>query len=591
MPDKPTFRAGGKLQTQALGTGFLIGAAIGSGSNALAVERGGADFLLAINAGRLRNMGVPSIASMLPVLNANSLTEEFARGELLALCRKPVLLGVNVWGRELDPEAQAAEVREAGFAGAVNFPSCLHYSRPMQQILSRAGRGIEREVELLRAVQDAGMMSMFYCSTRTQARLAADAGLDMVCLNIGWNVGGAVGHRSRSTIEEVAMEAREIGRLIKRISPKTRFMLEGGPIAAPEDLSRVLSLAPLDGYVGGSTIDRLPLEASVASMIDGFRRASIRPTRLDEESHRLVNWSRRFGIIGQSENHLAMLRRLQALAAMRDPVLIAAEPGQNSLPAVRALGAIKSGSRSLNMVQIDVAEQDLPARARNVLFGHRDASTSRLPVLADPTVEIVVIRAPERLTQALQKRLARSLKEGVFRIAGSRRSLKIEPRIVLLCDVITQEESLMEDLLGAGLEPELVSFLAGWTLRLPPLKDRVSDIPLLIATMMEESQLDFSSGAMQRLQAHDWPGNEAELHTLLGRLAGRSSKLPVQAEELEVLLKAIPHPVRRQKRRSEKDLIVDALWRNGFNRSKAADALGISRKTLYNKIKKYDLAG
>ena len=77
---------------------FLIGAAIGSGSTALAAERGGADFLLAINAGRLRSMGAPSIACMLPIFDAGPLTLDFAREELLPQCRIPVLLGVNVWG-------------------------------------------------------------------------------------------------------------------------------------------------------------------------------------------------------------------------------------------------------------------------------------------------------------------------------------------------------------------------------------------------------------------------------------------------------------------------------------------------------------
>src|SRR3546814_3457637 len=76
---------------------FLIGAAIGSGNIALAAERGGADFLLAINAGRLRNMGAPSIACMLPIFDAGPMTEDFARRELLPLCKVPVLLGVNVW--------------------------------------------------------------------------------------------------------------------------------------------------------------------------------------------------------------------------------------------------------------------------------------------------------------------------------------------------------------------------------------------------------------------------------------------------------------------------------------------------------------
>src|SRR3546814_11504149 len=102
---------------------------------------------------------------------------------------------------------------------------------------------------------------MFYCATRTQARLAADASLDHICLNLGWNVGGAMGHRTRTSIEEVTSAAREIGRLIKRIHPRVRFLLEGGPIVSAEDLGRVANLAPIDGYVGGPPIERRPPES------------------------------------------------------------------------------------------------------------------------------------------------------------------------------------------------------------------------------------------------------------------------------------------------------------------------------------------
>ncbi len=581
------------MTTDGLSRGFLIGAAIGSGSNAVAAEQGGADFLLAINAGRLRNMGVPSISSMLPVRNADALTLGFARDELLPLCKIPVLLGVNVWGVDFDPVRQAAEIARSGFAGAVNFPSCMHYSRPMQQILSRAGRGIEQEVAQLKAVQDAGMMSMFYCASRTQARLAADAGIALICLNIGWNAGGILGHRTRSSIEEVATEAREIGRLVKRINPKTRFLLEGGPIATPEDLSRVLRLAPLDGYVGGSTIDRLPLESSVASLIDGFRQASVRPNRLDAENRTLFAWSEQYGFVGTSDALLLCLRRLRALGAARDPVLIVSEPGQNTAPAMRALAnpaGLKKGSA--NLVRIDVAEQDLPARARNVLFGHRDTTSSRPPLLADPSVDMIVIHAPERLTNALQRRLARALRDGIFRVAGSRRSLEIKPRIIFQSDLIVDEDRLHEDLTHAGLEPELASLLAGWTLRLPPLRERVGDLPQLIAKFLDDQKgPEFSPLAMLKLRAHKWPGNEAELHMVLGALVGRTPTSSVSPEELAPLLRSEKPDSRKREGRSEKDLIVDTLWRNGFNRSKTAEALGISRKTLYNKIRKYELSG
>ncbi|MEM7173363.1 MAG: phosphoenolpyruvate hydrolase family protein, partial [Pseudomonadota bacterium] len=110
---------------------FLIGAAIGSGNTALAAERGGADLLLAINAGRLRNMGAPSIACMLPIADATQMTESFAGEELLAQCRIPVFLGVNVWGPTFEPVKIARRVKASGFAGAVNFPSCMHYPRPL----------------------------------------------------------------------------------------------------------------------------------------------------------------------------------------------------------------------------------------------------------------------------------------------------------------------------------------------------------------------------------------------------------------------------------------------------------------------------
>ena len=578
---------------------FLIGAAIGSGTTALAAERGGADFLLAINAGRLRNMGAPSIACMLPIFDAGPLSQRFAQEELLAQCKVPVLLGVNVWGASFEPAAVAQSVKSAGFAGAVNFPSCMHYSRPMQQILTRAGRGIEREVEQLRAVQDAGLTSIFYCATRTQARLAADAGIDMICLNLGWNVGGVLGHQSRATLEEVATVAREIGRLIKRIHPRTRFFLEGGPIASAEDLGRVISLAPIDGYVGGSTFERMPLEDSVADQIDRFRHASQRRAALDRESARLVAWSRRFGFVGRSGRHLGFLRQLRSLAGAADPVLLLAEKGLAEGPALNALSNRRDRAAWQDILHIDVAGEDFPARAGALLFGQRDSVGNNLPALADGSVMLVAIHAPERLPAATQRRLARALRDGVFRAPQGRRALPVVPRVVLVCNAPATDEG--DGLAAIGLDPDLASVFAGWTLRVPPLRERIEDLlPIIEAQAaqslgMEIKRSFFTSAALQRLRAHLWPGNEGELRALLGALSARTESGPVQLGELVsalgqdgALAETGGEPLAT---RTEKDRIVDALWRHGYNRTRTAEALGVSRKTLYNKIRKYGLDG
>lgn len=574
---------------------FLIGAAIGSGNTALAAERGGADFLLAINAGRLRNMGSPSIACMLPVFDADTLMEAFARRELLTQCGIPVFLGVNVWGPRFDPVDRARFIRDAGFAGAVNFPSCMHYSRPMQQILSRAQRGIEQEVEMLRAVQDTGLASMFYCATRTQARLAADAGLDLVCLNLGWNAGGALGHRRRSSLEEVATVARDIGRLIKRIHPGTRFLLEGGPIATGEDLGRVVSLAPIDGYVGGSTIERIPLENSVADQILRFRQASKRVASLDAASAGLVSWSGQFGFVGRSPAQLEFLHRLLAMATGRDPVLVLAEPGLAVKPALAALDRDTVSGAAQGAVHIDIAGEDFPNHARNRLFGHRDTVDSQSPALADGEIAVLVVHAPERLPPPTQRRLARALQDEVFTVTGTRRSMPVAPRVVLVCELPRTADTTGEGFRSVGLDPGLASVLAGSVLRLPPLRERIDDLVAIVENVTARSlgtamsRSDFSPAALKRLQAHRWPGNELELRSVLGALAGRRSVEPVQVRELAPLLDQETSTA--PDARSEKDLVVDALWRHGFNRTQTAEALGVSRKTLYNKIRKFGLSG
>ncbi len=572
---------------------FLVAAAVGSGGTALAAERGGADMVLALNAGRFRTMGAPSIACMLPIRDASAMTERFAREELLPQCRIPVYLGSSVWGADLDPVERARELRDLGFAGMVNFPSCMHYPRAMQQILSRAGRGIESEVAQLRAAQDAGMSSIFYCATRTQARLAADAKLDFVCLNLGWNAGGAIGHRVRAPLDEVATAAREIGRLVKRISPSTRFLLEGGPIATPEDLGRVISIAPVDGYIGGSTIERMPFEVSVADQIDGFRQAGNRRAALDRASAQLVGWSQRMGFAGRSAMQLTFLRRLRDLSGGAHPILVIAEDGTNEEPILTALGSHKEPGRKAAVAHVDCGELNVVSRARNVLFGHRDTADRRQPVLSDPDVAVLAIHAPENLSAGVQNKLARALTDGAFRVPGGGRSLPVVPRVVLLTRAAFQNVEGHPD--ATSLQGELRQVFSGWTLGVPPLRDRSEDIfPLmqalaLRATGTQMQKAHFTSAALKMIHAHTWPGNDRELTAMIGALAGRVQEGPVQPKEVAQALNAEPRAV--NSRQSEKERVVDALWRNGFSRTRTADALGVSRKTLYNKMRKFNLLG
>ena len=149
-------------------------------------------------------------------------------------------------------------VEEYGFSGIVNFPTCAHYPPAIRNALESAGFGFSREIDLLKAARKRNIQTMAHLKTKQQARAAAIAGVDMVCYNFGWNAGGELGFESRLNLQEATWHAREVSRVVKRYRSATMFLLEGGPIEDPTQLAAIYQQAEIDGYVGGSTIDRLP---------------------------------------------------------------------------------------------------------------------------------------------------------------------------------------------------------------------------------------------------------------------------------------------------------------------------------------------
>lgn len=566
--------------------GLLIGAAVGSGIAAQTAEVGGADILLAVNAARMRNMGAPSIASMLPCHAASAMTDTFAAREILPRVTTPVLLGVNCWDPGFDPDDAAARVADQGFAGAVNFPNATLMPRAMRTVLDRADRGYRCEIETLRRVQEAGHIALYYCGAREHARAAAEAGIDMILLNFGWNAGGSLGHSRRASLEEVGLIARDYAALVRRIHPDAKILLEGGPVVSAEDLGHVVTVATLDGYVGGSTLDRMPYEESVTNRIAGYRQAGLRQVALTQRQETLLRWGARHGFYGRSKPMLDCLGHLEALSGARRPVAVSLEPGTP----VRAVLSALDGGRS-DAPQIDVAG-DTGALVSSRLFGRDHEDGHETGLLTVPRGDTVVVRDMDRALPSLQRRLARSLDGGALVTSRRRRRMTITARVIFVFERADDQPALPED-----LHPDLAVLLSGWTVRIPPLRQRIEDLEAGIEAIAVHAGLGqgdlptVSTGAMQRLRRHVWPGNEAGLERLIGRLAARGADSAVSVTEVDALLgdgetgrESVETASDLEKRR-----IVEALWRNDFHRGRTARALHISRKTLYNRMARFGL--
>src|SRR3712207_1970966 len=172
---------------------IVVGAAIGLGMTARAAADGGADFLLVLSAGRLRVMGAPSLAAMLPIRDSNSFTDAFARREILDRVAIPVFFGAAACDPRLTVEALLARIRDAGYQGVANFPTAIHQDGAFRAALERAGLGFGREAEMLRAAPRFGLATLGYAKTRAEVDALIAAGVERLCLNFGWNSGGSQG--------------------------------------------------------------------------------------------------------------------------------------------------------------------------------------------------------------------------------------------------------------------------------------------------------------------------------------------------------------------------------------------------------------
>jgi len=371
--------------------------------------------------------------------------------------------------------------------------------------------------------------------------------------------------------------------LIKGINPNINFFLEGGPIVTAEDLGYVAKHATLDGYVGGSTLDRLPFAASIADRIAEYKHAVDGRFRAEEEDDALLNWSREFGFVGRAPKLIQFLKTFKKYCLTEHIFAIVVEQGLDEKPLFA--GALYD--RRSPVVVLDMAEN--PTQAVLQLFGNKLTRRSTRPLLAAESAPVIFIRNPHFLPDSVQRRLAATIFQGSVSHPNSRKTMRLTARIIFIRNTKIDKPPALVD--------ELEQLLKGWSVVLPPIRDRASDFQALFdrqvtLARIKPNQLPaLSTAADHVLRGHYWPQNDLDLQRIVGVLLSQTFISDVTQAEAERLISHLDKPDSMMfDVPDEKKRLVGALWRNGFHRGKTASELGISRKTLYSKMIKYGLS-
>ncbi len=357
-----------------------------------------------------------------------------------------------------------------------------------------------------------------------------------------------------------------------------------------------------DDYISKGRLQIEELELRIAR--------AIRSQKLETENVALKQQlDEKFGIeniVGESPAMIEVFDRVKQVAPSRASILILGESGTGKELVAKAVHQLSPRARH-PMVTVHCAgfpasllESELFGHEKGAFTGAHERRIGRVEQAQGGTLFLDEIGEVDLPTQV---KLLRFLGERTFERLGSNKTLTADVRL------ISATNRPLEQMVKAGtFREDLYYRLRVVTLDLPPLRDRLGDVPLLAQEFLTESAREngksvtgFTSEAMQALQKCPWPGNVRELRWAIesavvlcrGERIGLRD-LPETVRERELLAPPVDEvtgkpPPKFSIKEAERQLIIRALEECDGNRTRAARKLGMSRRTLHRKLHTYHL--
>ena len=300
-------------------------------------------------------------------------------------------------------------------------------------------------------------------------------------------------------------------------------------------------------------------------------------------------------MVGGGKKMQTVRKLIERVAPTNSTVLILGETGTGKELAARAVHEQSARSKQ-PFVAVNCGA--LPEHLiESELFGHRkgaftgaDENRTGLFEVADGGT--LFLDEIGELPKAMQAKLLRVLESGEIRRLGENESFEVDVRIVC-----ATHRNLSEMVEQGDFREDLMYRINTFEVELPPLRVRLEDIPTLAEHLFRRFRNDvlagekiFSDSAIEKLQSHVWPGNIRELANVIEHASIVCDSLPISADELpkhfdsRKLIGTKQSNVPMTLKEMEYQAIQSSLDRNDGNKNLVAEELGVSLKTLYNRL-------
>jgi DNA-binding NtrC family response regulator len=359
---------------------------------------------------------------------------------------------------------------------------------------------------------------------------------------------------------------------------------------------RAVKLGAFDYITKPFEIDQLILSVGKALAERALRSEVV---RLRAEVQRSYRWGDIVGKSAAMQEVFSLIRRLSTSAAT---VLVTGESGTGKELVAKSIH-FNSPRKGRPFVPLNCAA--IPdTLLESELFGHKrgaftDARTDRAGLFVEADGGTIFLDEIAELSPSLQAKLLRVLQEGEIRPLGASRAERVDVRVIAATN-----KDLEERLKTGAFRDDLYYRLNVIHMHLPPLRERAEDLLALsehflssCAARAGKEIRGMHEGAKKALLSHTWPGNVRELENVIERAVALCEGGVVRLEDLPgvVLLRRSAEPDTLSSALSrgltlealEKEYIQRVLTAEGGNKTRAAQRLGLDRKTLYRKLEEY----
>jgi two-component system NtrC family response regulator len=332
--------------------------------------------------------------------------------------------------------------------------------------------------------------------------------------------------------------------------------------------------------------------------------------RLKKENRRLseaLSDRYRYGnIIGKSKEMIKIYDMIEKVAQSKASIMITGPSGTGKELIAKAIH-FNSPRKNMPFISINCGALT-ETLLESELFGHERGAFTGAVTMKKGRFELadggtLFLDEVGEMSASLQVKLLRVLQEMEFERVGGTRSIKVDVRIVA-----ASNRKLKEDVDNGVFREDLFYRLNVVQIEVPPLKERIEDIPLLVAHFIEKYRpsnkrgIELAPEAWKALYTHAWPGNIRELENIIESALIMSSDTTIILDDLPDYLvkkedekieldKIVPRNLNLNEalEHMEGQLILRALKASNNVQSRAAEMLGISRRVMHYKMKKYGM--